>query len=534
MPVQTSIYSNYITIGLKFLNYKKYHLHAFVDTGFEYSLAKRYAIPEEYWEKSSRTVTGVTMEENKIVMDTMARNVRVSLGGGNFTIKIFWQCEGQTADLLIRNDFLLQQTVIQKPEMIGFEKNQKFYWESRLTNAVRVTGKGFIDQYQKSPAKSGDYKPILKLILLLQEKLKGHSEILVNEAISSEDSESEENSECQSSDNESSNGEEEYIREHNLKPLELLKGIMNGDKNYLSDTLIREMTIFERECRNPRSRKPVSEEKKLWERYKNGDKTIGPLHDGPDYQNIVSYEAAESSQSSERIKPRLDQGWDDLSNYSKKDADQSVTSDEEKLANEFLLCPKRTASIDWSDVKRPASPSQTADSKGISKNEAHLLHTLKALTEELYGFHTKEKGVQAENQAGNSKAIYLENPKSAKIPMLALKESERLIQSPVQRPAITGGNGRPNQSIPWMKAMTIAIIKDVVLRDYDSSLLASGEKIMRLADPPLKRAKGLIKGLKAEEVVRRTGKNIEVKYNNSVHGPKTKELNNLLTKRLGY
>ncbi|KAL6203892.1 hypothetical protein ACLB2K_021162 [Fragaria x ananassa] len=307
-----------------------------------------------------------------------------------------------------------------------------------------------------------------------------------------------------------------------------------GDKNYLSDTLIREMTIFERECRNPRSRKPVSEEKKLWERYKNGDKTIGPLHDGPDYQNIVSYEAAESSQSSERIKPRLDQGWDDLSNYSKKDADQSVTSDEEKLANEFLLCPKRTASIDWSDVKRPASPSQTADSKGISKNEAHLLHTLKALTEELYGFHTKEKGVQAENQAGNSKAIYLENPKSAKIPMLALKESERLIQSPVQRPAITGGNGRPNQSIPWMKAMTIAIIKDVVLRDYDSSLLASGEKIMRLADPPLKRAKGLIKGLKAEEVVRRTGKNIEVKYNNSVHGPKTKELNNLLTKRLGY
>ncbi|KAL6203855.1 hypothetical protein ACLB2K_027554 [Fragaria x ananassa] len=59
------------------------------DTGFEYSLAKRYAIPEEYWEKSSRTVTGVAMEENKIVMDTMARNVRVSLGGGNFTIKIF-------------------------------------------------------------------------------------------------------------------------------------------------------------------------------------------------------------------------------------------------------------------------------------------------------------------------------------------------------------------------------------------------------------------------------------------------------------
>ncbi|KAL6194350.1 hypothetical protein ACLB2K_035434 [Fragaria x ananassa] len=191
MPVQTSIY--------------------------RYSLAKRYAIPEEYWEKSSRTVTGVAIEENQIVMDTMAQNVKVSLGGGNFTIKILWQCEGQTADLLIGNDFLFQQTVIQTPEKIGFEKNRKFYWESRLTDAVSVTSKGFVTQYQKSPAKSGDYKPILKPVLLLQEHFKGHKEILVNETTSSEDSESEKNSEYQISDNESSDGEEEYIREHNLK-----------------------------------------------------------------------------------------------------------------------------------------------------------------------------------------------------------------------------------------------------------------------------------------------------------------------------
>ncbi|KAL6183857.1 hypothetical protein ACLB2K_045267 [Fragaria x ananassa] len=255
--------------------------------------------------KSPRIVTGVAMEENNIVMDTMARNVKVSLGGENFTIKILWQCEGQTADLLIGNDFLLQQT--------------------------------------KSPAKSGDYKPIL----LLQEQLKGHSEILVNEATSSEDSDSEENSEYQISNNESSDGEEEYIREHNLKlpeegDLIILQTDANDyywtgvvlaiapdtnnekicDKNYLPDALTREMTMFEREGRNPRSRKPVSEEKKIWERYKSGDKTVGPLHDGPD------------------------------------------------------------------------------------------------------------------------------------------------------------DNGRPNQSIPWMKAMTIANIKDVVLRDYDSSILASREKIM--------------------------------------------------------
>ncbi|KAL6206444.1 hypothetical protein ACLB2K_023692 [Fragaria x ananassa] len=178
MKIQTNTYSNYITIGLKFPNYNKYHLHAFVDTGSGYSLAIRYAIPEEYEEKSPRTVTRVAMEENKIIMDTMARNVKVSLGGGNFNIKIIWQCEGQSADLLLGNDFLLQQTVTQTPEMIGFEKNHIFYWEweSRLTDAVHVTTKGFINPYQKSLAKSGNYKPILKPILpVLQEKLKGHS-----------------------------------------------------------------------------------------------------------------------------------------------------------------------------------------------------------------------------------------------------------------------------------------------------------------------------------------------------------------------
>ncbi|KAL6184219.1 hypothetical protein ACLB2K_045623 [Fragaria x ananassa] len=230
----------------------------------------------------------------------------------------------------------------------------------------------------------------------------------------------------------------------------LMKNI-KGDKNYLPDALTREMAMFDREGRNPRNRKPVSKEKKFWERYNSGDKTIRPLHDGPD---------------------------------------QSVTFDEEKLAQEFLLCPKGTASTDQSQGKRPASPSLTADGKGITsplmaaalpksrrdplraskipivtgkkvihdqslkifqkpvfrmerrlpfkqkiiidnilyffyeENEAHLLQTLKALTEELYGFHTKDKDAPAENQAGSSKVVYLENPESAKIPMLALKESE--------------------------------------------------------------------------------------------------------------
>ena len=67
-----------------------------------------------------------------------------------------------------------------------------------------------------------------------------------------------------------------------------------GNKNFVPDALTREMASFEREGRNPRSqkssseekragKKPMSEEEKLWERYKKGDKTVGPLHDGPGY-----------------------------------------------------------------------------------------------------------------------------------------------------------------------------------------------------------------------------------------------------------
>ncbi|KAL6130444.1 hypothetical protein ACLB2K_068823 [Fragaria x ananassa] len=98
----------------------------------------------------------------------------------------------------------------------------------------------------------------------------------------------------------------------------------------------------------------VTEEKKLWERYKSGDKnhkTVEPLHNGQGYQYIVSYGAAKFNQSSDIIKPKPDSGWDENLDRSKptmKVEEQSDTSNEEKLVNEFLLCPKGTASTDRS------------------------------------------------------------------------------------------------------------------------------------------------------------------------------------------
>ncbi|KAL6218593.1 hypothetical protein ACLB2K_011803 [Fragaria x ananassa] len=236
--------------------------------------------------------------------------------------------------------------------------------------------------------------------------------------------------------------------------LALIKSI-KGNKNYLPDALIREMAMFDREGRNPRSRKPESEEKKLWERFKSGDKTVGPLHDGPGYQYIVSYGTAEPSQAS-RIKPKQNSEEDGRSCH-------------------------------------------------LGENEAHLLQTLKALTEEMHGFHAKDKGEGKNVLPGTLSVVpgpyygrYLvdvqaEHPQKHKLWLvensfvhnLWTKTNEdlqdlptiiteavknirpdgcilRLIQSPVLKTSVVSGNGRPNQSIPWMKAMAIAVIKDVI------------------------------------------------------------------------
>ncbi|KAK9923007.1 hypothetical protein M0R45_031443 [Rubus argutus] len=56
----------------------------------------------------------------------------------------------------------------------------------------------------------------------------------------------------------------------------------------------------------------------------------------------------------------------------------------------------------------------------------------------------------------------------------------RLINGPTvdDKPAVAGFNGAPNQSIPWMKTMTIEFIKKFITQDKEANLLANGEKIM--------------------------------------------------------
>lgn len=56
----------------------------------------------------------------------------------------------------------------------------------------------------------------------------------------------------------------------------------------------------------------------------------------------------------------------------------------------------------------------------------------------------------------------------------------RLIDGPTDKkePVVVRFNGTPNQSIPWMKTMTIDFVKKLVPQDSEANLLANGEKIL--------------------------------------------------------
>ncbi|XP_050379734.1 uncharacterized protein LOC126797099 [Argentina anserina] len=136
--VQTSKFSNYITIGLKFPKYKKYHMYAFVGSGLGYTLAKRYAIPDEYWEKALRAVTGIAMGEHESIMNTMARNVNISLGGENFICKIIWQYHSEilskmeSEDYESREEFNFPESDLDSLELESSDGEEQYIREHNL------------------------------------------------------------------------------------------------------------------------------------------------------------------------------------------------------------------------------------------------------------------------------------------------------------------------------------------------------------------------------------------------------------------
>ena len=164
----------------------------------------------------ARSVNGRTVEGRLITMDTMAKKVKISIGGGEFIVEQLWQAEGQEADILLGNNFLIQQTFIHKaPENIfGFQKGEKTFWTERIKHAKSIVGPGFTDQYQKSQQNRGDYTKNYKPRFVEILQYKQQEEVLIEESSEDEEETSEEEPTEESAAEEE---EAEFIHEHNLK-----------------------------------------------------------------------------------------------------------------------------------------------------------------------------------------------------------------------------------------------------------------------------------------------------------------------------
>lgn len=73
-----------------------------------FTIAKRFVILEKLCiEDSKRIATDIMMDESQFSMKRVVKDVKITIGGQNFTIKTLWQSEGQSSYILLGNDFLL-------------------------------------------------------------------------------------------------------------------------------------------------------------------------------------------------------------------------------------------------------------------------------------------------------------------------------------------------------------------------------------------------------------------------------------------
>ncbi|KAH9310267.1 hypothetical protein KI387_044212 [Taxus chinensis] len=147
--IVTSPQSTYINTTWKFKGYKAYNLHAYLDTGAGMNLALKAAIPEELWQKGGRSMTGNTVEGNRIIMDTYATNIPITIGRGRFVIKMIWQCECHNADILLGNEFLLAYSPFnQTKNFVSLQLDNQTYYTERVKQAYRITDNEFLKKHQ--------------------------------------------------------------------------------------------------------------------------------------------------------------------------------------------------------------------------------------------------------------------------------------------------------------------------------------------------------------------------------------------------
>lgn len=152
-PNRTNPNSTYIKIGLKFKNYKSFHLHAYVDTGASLCIASKYIIPNELWKEADPLQVTIA-NGDKLKLNNICENIFIEIENVQFFVpRIYQQQTGM--DFIIGNNFCrLYQPFIQTIDKITFHYQKTSVSTKIMHYALRIASKGFIESLKKQ--KRGD------------------------------------------------------------------------------------------------------------------------------------------------------------------------------------------------------------------------------------------------------------------------------------------------------------------------------------------------------------------------------------------
>ncbi|XP_068649460.1 uncharacterized protein [Aristolochia californica] len=102
--------NSYITVMVKLPGYIKFHIHALVDTGSSYGLARQNLLPTKLWKPLEAPLQVIVGSGETISLPTEARNIHLDIGGEKFMIPKLISLGSNInsgPDLVLENEWLM-------------------------------------------------------------------------------------------------------------------------------------------------------------------------------------------------------------------------------------------------------------------------------------------------------------------------------------------------------------------------------------------------------------------------------------------
>jgi hypothetical protein len=107
--------AKFIEIRIHLNNFKDFGIHVFLDTSAGITLGKEEVLPTGEWVTLERPLIMSNVSTEQEVLDKVAFNVTIRIGGVKFILLIIWQFNKMKHMFILGNDFLSQHTIVQDP-----------------------------------------------------------------------------------------------------------------------------------------------------------------------------------------------------------------------------------------------------------------------------------------------------------------------------------------------------------------------------------------------------------------------------------